>query len=126
MFHYLNVHSNQKLVNDCAKRSITLLTGKSYQEISLSLNRLKKETKSKKFNSNKNWKKFVSLQGWEKMSFPAESGKERMNGTRFCIAYPKGRYLLRMARHLTAVIDGVIYDTWNCSNKCVYNAWKIK
>ena len=31
-----------------------------------------------------------------------------------------GKLIVQCARHLTAVIDGVINDTWNCSGKCVY------
>ena len=49
-----------------------------------------------------------------------------MNGKRFCRKYPKGKYLLRMAGHVTACVDGVIYDTWDCSGKCVYVAWEVK
>ena len=49
-----------------------------------------------------------------------------MNGERFCIAYPKGRYILNMAGHWSSCIDGVIYDTWDCSEKCVYTAYKMR
>lgn len=31
-----------------------------------------------------------------------------------------------MAKHLSCCIDGKINDIWDCSDKCVYNAWKIK
>lgn len=53
-------------------------------------------------------------------------GEKRMNGCRFAESHPKGRYVLNMAGHLTACIDGLIYDTWDCSRKCVYRYWKIK
>lgn len=36
---------------------------------------------------------------------------------------PKGRLVVRLSKHLTAVIDGAIYDTFDCSreeNRCVY------
>ena len=126
MYKYLNLHPEGKKVRDCVKRALSFCTGLPYQEISLILNRLKKETGCKTFNENKNWKKFVKDMGWEKIYFPAEKGYERMNGERFCEYYPKGTYLLRMAHHLSVCKDGIIYDTWNCSEKCVYNAWKIK
>lgn len=126
MYSYLNLHPQQKLVRDCVKRSLTLLTERPYEQVSKELNDLKKETKCKKFNSNKNWKIYVQRLGWEKFYYPSEKGKPRMNGERFCISHPKGKFLLRMAHHLTAVIDGVIYDTWDCSQKCVYNAWEVR
>jgi len=36
---------------------------------------------------------------------------------------PKGRLVCRVSKHLVAVIDGVINDTWDCSrggSRCVY------
>ena len=125
-FEFLCLHPKGKIVRDCVKRALTFATGLTYQEVSLMLNRLKKETKCKKFNEDKNWKEYIKRLGYEKMSFPAKQGCNRMTGETFCEYYPHGTYILRMAHHLTICKDGVIYDTWNCSEKCVYNAWKVE
>ena len=40
----------------------------------------------------------------------------------------KGRYILRLSKHLTAYIDGVLNDTYDCSRggtRCVYGYWYI-
>lgn len=40
---------------------------------------------------------------------------------------PKGRLIVSVSRHLTAVIDGVIHDTYDCSRggtRCVYGYWR--
>jgi hypothetical protein len=40
---------------------------------------------------------------------------------------PKGRIIVRVSKHLAAVIDGVLHDTYDCSRKgtrCVYGFWK--
>ena len=126
MYQFLNLHPKKKIVDDCVKRALSLLEERAYEEVSLDLNRLKKETGAKTFNENLNWKEYVARHKWRKLSFPAVQGEDRMNGERFCKIYPKGKYLLRMAHHVTAVVDGVIYDTWDCSWKCVYNAWQVK
>jgi hypothetical protein len=42
---------------------------------------------------------------------------------------PMGRLIVSVSRHIVAVIDGVIYDTHNCSregNRCVYGYWVRK
>jgi hypothetical protein len=39
--------------------------------------------------------------------------------------YSKGSYILQFAGHVAACVDGVIYDTWNPSSKCVYTAHRI-
>lgn len=127
MYKFLNVHPDGKIVSDCVKRAITKAANMDYHQVQLELNRYKKITGAKAFNDNTNWKPYVEkvLKG-KKLSFPAEPGKPRMNGERFCEAYPTGRYILRMAGHLSCCVDGVLYDTWDCSSKCVYNAWKIE
>ena len=124
---YFNPHPKGKLVNDCVKRALTLATGKSYQEISLALNRYKKITNSKSFNSRKNVKEFIEKElGYKKLSFPAVAGMPRMNGYIFTKKYPKGKYILNMAKHLVTCVDGKLYDTFDSSDKCVYSAWVVK
>lgn len=126
MYSFLNLNPNGKFTGDCVKRAIAKAEDKDYMEVQRELNRLKKETGCEKFNDNKNWKTYVNKKGYRKLSFQATKGEPRMNGEMFCKKYPKGRYILRMAGHLTCCIDGTIYDTWDCSRKCVYNAWEVK
>lgn len=57
--------------------------------------------------------------------FPARAGKARMTGADFCKRYPTGRFLLRLAHHVVAVVDGKAYDTWDSTGKCVYTAWEV-
>lgn len=126
MYKFLNLHPEGKIVGDCVKRAIACAEGKPYIEVKRELNRLKKQTKCSSFNDRKNINAYMEKNGHVKLSFPAIKGESRMNGKRFCETFPRGRYILNMAGHLTACVDGVIYDTWDCSNKCVYNAWKVK
>lgn len=126
MYQFLNIHPKGKLVRDCVKRAITKATDMDYHTVSLELNRLKKETDCSAFNDRKNITAYMQKHGYIKLSFPAVRGEPRMSGEGFCQEYSKGRYILNMAGHLTCCIDGIIYDTWDCSQKCVYNAWKIK
>ena len=44
----------------------------------------------------------------------------------FAKAHKEGRYVLRMSNHLSVLVDGCIYDTWDCSDKFVYKAWRVK
>jgi hypothetical protein len=40
---------------------------------------------------------------------------------------PAGRLVVSVSKHLTAVIDGVIHDTHDCSRRgtrCVYGYWQ--
>lgn len=127
MYKFLNLHPQGKRVGDCVKRAIAKATGMDYMEVQRGLNRHKKITGAKTFNSDYNWLSYIeNVCGGTKISFPAVKGQKRMNGERFCKAYPKGSYILQMANHLTCCVNGIIYDTWDCSEKCVYRAWKVK
>lgn len=126
MFEFYNPHPQQKIVGDCVKRALTKASGLTYQEVSNELNRIKREIGASSYASNSVWQAYVdkNLKGI-KISFPAEKGKPRMNGERFCQEHPTGTYILNMAKHLACCVDGVIYDTWDSSEKCVYNAYRI-
>lgn len=126
MFVYYNAHPKGLLVGDCVKRAITKATGLDYMEVQRELNRYKKISGAKDFNERSNCNGYVEnvLHGI-KYSFPATAGRKRMNGARFCEAYSEGSYILNMAGHWSCCVDGVIYDTWDCSLKTVYTAYKI-
>jgi hypothetical protein len=127
MFKYYNAHPKGLRVGDCVKRSLTVATGMDYKEVSKALNDYKKITGAESFNSDYNPHKYVEnvLKG-VKMSFKAVKGEPRMNGRTFTKTFPKGSYILNMAKHWSVCKDGVIYDTWDCSEKCVYTAYEIK
>lgn len=125
-YKFYNAHPEGKRVQDCVKRAITLVAQMDYHQVQLELNRYKKVTKTKVYNDRKNCNAYCeNVLGMTKLSFPAVAGEDRMNGDRFTRAYPKGRYILNMAGHWTACVDGVIYDTWDCRDKCVYTAYKM-
>ena len=127
MYNYSNPHPLKKSVGDCVKRAIVHATGMGYKEVSLELNRHKKESGARVYNQDLNWESYVEKNYRAiKMSFPASKGVPRMNGHRFTEAYPKGNYVLRMANHLVACVDGVILDTWDCREKCVYSAYEVR
>lgn len=127
MFKYYNAHPKGLRVGDCVKRAITVAAAMDYMTVQRELNRYKKVTGAAAFNSDYNPHKYVlNVLKATKLSFPAIKGQPRMNGRRFCESHPHGRYILSMAGHWTCCVDGIIYDTWDCSDKCVYNAFEVR
>ena len=49
----------------------------------------------------------------------AVKGKKRMTVLQFAETHPKGRYVVTIAGHETAVVDGVILDAYNCGAHAV-------
>lgn len=125
---YLNIHPQNKIVGDCAKRAIALATDTPYKEIKLQLNRVKQKTHCKDFNDMKNIRYYLNKVITAKLVRVAQSskGEKMLHMEDFVKMYPIGSYVVRFAGHLVACIDGCFYDTWDSSDKCIYCAWKIK
>lgn len=63
---------------------------------------------------------------WERISFPGVKGQKRMTAKELVKMDPKGKYIIRVSKHVAALDGGKLLDTWDCSDKCVYFVWKIK
>lgn len=64
--------------------------------------------------------------GYKMFTTNAVKGRKRLTAEAFAKQFPKGRYILSVANHITAVVDGKVCDTWNCGNKCVYKFWIVE
>jgi hypothetical protein len=62
----------------------------------------------------------------EQLDFPAVRGRPRMTGREFATGHRRGRFILRLARHVAAVKDGTVYDTFDSTYGCVYTAWRVQ
>lgn len=76
-------------------------------------------------NYKTNFGKVFENFGFERKSVKVVAGKKRMTVEDFCKKHKKGHFILEVAHHVTAVVDGVCYDQWNPANKCVYVYWEL-
>jgi len=127
---------------DCVCRSIAIITGQSYQEVYDALNQLSKDmgkwhvynlVKTDYGNSyqkassartgvqRKIYDKYLKDLGYE---WIATMGIGTGCQTHLkSDELPAGRLIVRVSKHLTAIIDGVIHDNHDCSRegtRCVY------
>jgi hypothetical protein len=120
---------------DCSTRAISIATGKPYREVYDDLTRLGNRERITKRHPSKGsaragvrmstLRKYLAGLGWEWVStMTIGSGCQvhlRSN------ELPNGRLIVRVSRHLCAVIDGVIRDTHDPSRggeRCVYGYWR--
>jgi len=116
---------------DCVCRAISIATGKPYKEVYNALNELgKKERKGKRKrgkSSARNGvykqtiKKYMESIGWKWIPtmLIGQGCKVHLKPDEL----PKGRLVVNVSKHTTAVIDGIIYDIYDCSRnktRCVY------
>lgn len=110
-------------VNDCTVRTLALARGLAYDE-AYDLLRAEGRRCRKGFHLGV----WLERQPWaRRIAFPAIKGQARMNPSRFCQEHPKGTFVCRVAKHVFAVIDGVVHDTDpSPDGRCIYTAWEIR
>ena len=116
---------------DCVCRAISIATETPYQEVYDALAGMGKKERKSKRRSHKShprtgvyrvtYEKFLKQLGW---TFHATMGIG--TGCRVHLRadeLPEGRLIVRVSKHLTTVIDGVLYDTHDPTRegtRCVY------
>lgn len=127
---------------DCVCRSICIITGKPYSEVyellannNSTQRKSKKEPKSKQgvktaskgINIKRKWfKDYMKSLGFEwipTMKIGSGCKVHLREGE-----LPKGKLIVSVSKHLTAVIDGVINDTHDCSRggtRAVYGYYRL-
>jgi len=107
---------------DCVVRAISIALNLDYKETYLELARRQKELTGKRSARNgvhkEVYDKFLKERGWVWHSAPKFDGRKAYHHD-----MPQGVVIVRMARHLAAVIDGTVHDSWNSTHKMVYGYW---
>lgn len=117
--------------SDCVVRSIAIATGKPYAEVYAAINAAAAgerigRRKTKRSNARTGvfratYQKYLESLGWK---FTATMGigtgcKVHLRADEL----PGGTIIVKVSKHLAAVIDGVLHDTSDCSRdgtRCVY------
>ncbi|WP_069945319.1 hypothetical protein [Alteromonas macleodii] len=125
---------------DCVTRAIAIVTGLPYSEVYEALamgNASQRPKKSKKkpaksarngIDTKKPWfKRYMQSLGFEWVP--------TMRIGQGCSVHlspdelPSGKLVLSLSKHYTAMIDGVLHDTHDCSRegqRCVYGYWRYQ
>lgn len=110
---------------DCAVRSVAIAFDTPYDNVYEDFANLGRKCGGG--TPKKVWQAYLDIRGAKRISFPAKPGKRRMNPTAFSAIFTKGAYVLQMAQHLTACVDGIIYDTIPVrEGGCIYAVWEAQ
>ena len=121
---------------DCTVRAIAIALGRPYQEVYDDMNAAgRKERKHKGASRSsartgvyrQTTRRYLESQGW---SWTPCMGigtgcKVHLRSNEL----PTGRIIVKLSRHLAAVIDGVLHDISDCSRngtRCVYGYWQAE
>ena len=123
---YYNAHPRRLHVDDCTKRAIALATGMDYRDVARGLNEHKRLTGAKVFYEKGNPRSYVeNVLGFGRQVVPKREDGTRISVASFAVAHPQGRYILSVRGHWTCLVDGVLYDTWNCGALDLYSYYEI-
>jgi hypothetical protein len=118
---------------DCVVRAIAIAAQKPYREVYDAVNALAVGERARRGRGSSTrsgvgrttYELYLREIGWEWVAtMQVGSGCRVHLRTE---ELPKGRLVVRLSRHLTAVIDGVIHDIYNPDrrgNRCVYGYFK--
>ena len=118
---------------DCVVRAIAIATEKSYQEVYDAINALAPAERTRRSRRScarsgvgrTTYECYLRQLCWEWVpTMQVGSGCQVHLRTE---ELPKGRLVVRLSRHLTAVIDGVIHDIYNPDrrgSRCAYGYFK--
>jgi hypothetical protein len=113
-------------VGDCQVRTLAVAAGIRWPDAWRLLYTAQERHRTCAFNLTEFMKAEPEVWGVIRaLALPAERGRPRMTPRTFAEAYPGGNWVLRLANHVAAMEDGVLYDTWDCSERCVYAAYEI-
>lgn len=123
---------------DCVTRAIAIATERPYLEIfntmtegQASVRRTKRRKTRRKNAGGGVWtdvkwfQRYMETLGW--MWTPTMGIEKGCRVHLRASELPKGRLIVRVSGHMAAVIDGVLFDSHDCSrrgNRCVYGYWQ--
>ena len=118
MYKYMNKNPYNNQVDDCVVRSISTAEGISWDE-----------AYDKLSNSARNLGLMMnSVEAIEE--YLDERYKRACHYSRtvgeFLEGHSKGTYLITMQGHITVIIDGILYDTFDCRDRRMWCVWEVK
>ena len=120
---------------DCVVRAISIASQKPYQEVyelvnSYASNEYKSRV-SKKSNARTGVRKSTIRKMMQDLGFVWTPTMKIGSGCKVHLIeseLPEGRLVVQVSKHITAVLDKVIHDTYDPSRdgtRCVYGYWRL-
>lgn len=118
MFRYYNANPVLNEVEDCSIRAISVAEGISWDEAYKKLCRFARHN-GLMISSVENIEKYLDDK-YDKIPVYYKTVGEFANNNKY------GIYLITMKGHITVIKDGIIYDTFDPSNRTIWDVWQIE
>ena len=111
MWQYINLNPRNKCVGDCTVRAISTATDNGWMETYLDLclfGLLMADMPS----ANSVTTAYLRNKGFRRRTIPDDC-PDCYTIEDFCKDHPNGTFVIGTGSHLTTVIDGTLFDSWN-------------
>ncbi len=119
---YYNANPLGRQVNDCAIRAISLAENSTWDETYDKLSAYAKE-RGMLLDEAKFLEPYLDSQ-YPKVYYRCTNCNKSLGELLHIIR--KGIYLITMKGHITCSINGVVFDTWDCTERTVWCIWKVR
>ena len=120
-YQHYNANPRQRRVNDCTVRAISLATGRTWDQ---TFEELSKVAQAQAIMPDD----VTYIDEYLERRFQKVCGcKDRIRITvgEVVNTHPQGTYLITMNGHITCMIDGTVYDTFDPRDRYVWDAYRI-
>lgn len=130
-FHYFNNNPKGKTnAGDCAVRAISAALAQPWDTTLDELVQMSHKTKYSPFVTQ-NINKYLESKGWVKCSQPRKADDTKYTGREFCKNHleciKNDKIIISIGcLHLSVIINSKVYDTWDCTDRCIGNYWVRK
>ena len=118
MYKYHNANALGNAVNDCVVRAISIAERKTWDETYIELSEIARQEGILLDDVN-----FV--ENYLDHRYRRQCHYSKTVGE-FAEECDEGTYLVTMEGHITVVVDGIVYDTFDCTDRRMWCAWKVK
>lgn len=115
-----NLNPTGKKVGDCVVRAIQKATKQTWLEVYNDLCQLG-ATKYRMPNDKEVYEEYLLAKGFVKHKMPKDQNGNRYPIHKLADELPNKTIVISISKHLTVVANGVLYDSWDCARKSVYN-----
>ncbi len=128
-FHFYNANPRGRLTTDCYVRAICTALDKPYNLVVMEMADMQGKT-GYDVSDTKLIDKYLKSKGWEKQTQPRKADGTKYTGAEFCemVKHNRHEYPPQIianigGHHIVAIMFGQVYDTWDCTKKCIGNYW---
>lgn len=121
LWHYFDPNPLPQDENDCTIRAICAITGWTW-EYAFDVLTDKAKSMYGMPSSDRVWGSLLYDLGFRRYVAP-NLCPSCYTVSDFCEDHPTGKYFVCPKEHVAAVIDGQVWDSWDCRNKTVLFYW---